>query len=80
MIVSLLMIKMECVQKQQTIPELEIPCPPKKRIAGKPIEINVYDKEFAELRRHYASETAIRELERNRDYGLTAFERMFLMR
>ncbi len=76
----LLVINMECTQKQQFIPECE-PVPHTKRIPMKTSkQIDVYDRKSAELRRYLASEKAVRELEQRRNLGLAIVQRMSFIR
>jgi hypothetical protein len=73
-------IKMECVQKQQTTHCVEKPTliRIKKKTVSK--QIDVYDKASAELRRHLASEEAIRQLEQRKAQSSAMVYRMSFMR
>lgn len=70
---------MECIQ-DQVVSKLDVDHVPRKRIAAKAKRVDIYDKKSGELRRHYASEKAIRELEQRRDLSLTVVQRMSFIR
>lgn len=67
---------MECTQKQQVIPSLELSQPTEVRRINKSKQIDAYDKKSAEYRRYLASEAGIRELERRRSLNMATVHRM----
>ena len=75
-----LVIKMECIQKQQSTICVE----PSTSVRIKPYTVSgqtkAYDKAFAEFRRHLASEEAIRQLEQRKALSAAMAYRMSLMR
>ena len=71
---------MECTQKQQIIPNLELPSTPQSRRINKSKEIDVYDKKAAEYRRYLASEEALREMARRKDLSIGGVHRMSFIR
>jgi len=71
---------MECTQKQQPMVCAEMPTPIKIKRTEPPKETEVYDRESAELRRHLASEEALRQLEHRKSFSMAAAYRMSLIR
>jgi hypothetical protein len=67
---------MECVEKQQAIHYAEISVPRNIRIPAPLRQVETYDKEAAKLRRHLASEAAIRQLESRKALGMIATHRL----
>jgi hypothetical protein len=71
---------MECTQKQQLMVRAEIPTSTRIKRTELPKETDVYDRESAELRRHLASEEALRQLEHRKSFSMAAAYRMSLIR
>ena len=71
---------MESVQKQYPIHQIEKSAPIRRRMHEGSRQKEVYDKESAELRRHLASEAAIRQLEQRKSLSIGVAHRMSFMR
>ena len=71
---------MECVQKQHST--LLVAKPELIRIKAQTSskQTEIYDKASAELRRHLASEAAIRQMEQRKNLSAAAVYRMSFMR
>lgn len=75
-----LVIVMIYTQKQQSMVRAEIPTPIRIETTAPSKQIDVYDRESAEFRRHLASEEALRQLEHRKSFSMAAAYRMSFIR
>ncbi|NHJ12255.1 MAG: hypothetical protein EAX95_01190 [Candidatus Thorarchaeota archaeon] len=77
--IYLLVIRMECSQRQHTCVHTETMESIKTRRTAS-VDSEVYDEESAKLRRHLESEKALRQLEHRKTLAMAAVHRMSFIR